>query len=389
MIDFVSVEDGNVPLIEQMSGPVIRIVSLTVTEGGYFIDPTSKKFDPTHPDIIHDVANPNNPRTAIGAMVAALRYRRDNGIGPFTGQSCDNLQGNGDILRQTVVSLARLTDPYLASWIDTNCTFPNAMVDCIVPATGPNELALVQKIGIDDAAQVTHENFRQWVIEDKFCAGRPNWDEVGATFTDEILSYETMKIRILNGGHQIVSNVGELLSEEFISDCMSNSLIRGFFRKVAMIEIVPQIAPVHGMTPEDYVDLIDRRFSNPEIIDTVRRVAFDGSSRHTGFLLPTLREQLDVGNSIRGLALVEAIWARMCEGSREDGTVIEANDPNWDGLNATAKTAKDDPVVWLKQSKLYGDLAANTEFSESLTKWLEMIWSEGLGSTLHLYLGDK
>ncbi len=156
-----------------------------------------------------------------------------------------------------------------------------------------------------------------------------------------------------------------------------------------MTEIVPQIAPVHGMTPEDYVDLIDRRFSNPEIIDTVRRVAFDGSSRHTGFLLPTLREQLDVGNSIRGLALVEAIWARMCEGSREDGTVIEANDPNWDGLNATAKTAKDDPVVWLKQSKLYGDLAANTEFSENFTKWLEMIRFEGLGSTLHLYLGDK
>ncbi len=188
MIDFVLVEDGNVPLIEQMSGPAIRIVSLTVTEGGYFIDPTSKKFDPTHPDIIHDVANPNNPRTAFGAMVAALRYRRDNGIGPFTGQSCDNLQGNGDILCQTVVSLARLTDQDLASWSDTNCTFPNAMVDCIVPATGPNELALVQKIGIDDVAPVTYENFRQWVIEDKFCAGRPNWDEVGATFTVKYIS---------------------------------------------------------------------------------------------------------------------------------------------------------------------------------------------------------
>ena len=148
--------------------------------------------------MLDQFANPDNPRTAFGAMIAALKKRRDNGTGPFTGQSCDNLQGNGTILRQTVVSLAKLSDPDLADWIDCSCSFPNSMVDCIVPATGPKELDIVRSFGIEDAAPVTHENYRQWVIEDDFCAGRPDWDKAGATFTDDVHAFEAMKIRILN-----------------------------------------------------------------------------------------------------------------------------------------------------------------------------------------------
>ncbi len=189
MIDYVPVEAGHGPLIAQMADPAIRIVALTVTEGGYYIDPVTGAFDPKHPDIQHDAENPDMPRTAFGAMIAALRRRRDAGHGPFTGQCCDNLQGNGAILRQTVVSLARLSDPELAEWIDANCSFPNSMVDCIVPATGPQEMKLVNDLGIDDRAPVTHEGYRQWVIEDDFCAGRPDWDKVGATFTDDVHSY--------------------------------------------------------------------------------------------------------------------------------------------------------------------------------------------------------
>ena len=158
MIGFVPVEDDNAALIAQMADPAIRIVALTVTEGGYYIDPVTKAFDANHPDIVYDAAHPDAPRSAFGAMIAALRLRRDAGTGPFTGQSCDNLQGNGAILRQTVVSLARLSDPDLADWIDVHCTFPDAMVDCIVPATGPKELELVRSFGIQDAAPVTHEN---------------------------------------------------------------------------------------------------------------------------------------------------------------------------------------------------------------------------------------
>ena len=131
-----------------------------------------------------------------------------------------------------MVSLARLTDQELAGWIDQNCSFPNSMVDCIVPATGPKELALAKQLGVDDAVPVTHENFRQWVIEDKFCAGRPDWNKAGAIFSDDVHAYETMKIRILNGGHQIVANAGEILSMETISDCMAHPLIGALFRKV-------------------------------------------------------------------------------------------------------------------------------------------------------------
>ncbi|SEW32085.1 mannitol 2-dehydrogenase [Cognatiyoonia koreensis] len=386
MIGFVPVEDGNAALIAQMSDPAIRIVALTVTEGGYYIDPVSKAFDVDDPDMQHDAAHPERPRTAFGAMIAALRQRRDNGTGPFTGQSCDNLQGNGTILRQTVVSLARMSDPDLADWIDANCTFPDSMVDCIVPATGPKELELVKTFGIDDAAPVTHENYRQWVIEDAFCAGRPPWDKAGATFTDNVHAFESMKIRILNGGHQLISDAGEVLGVEFISGCMDHPLIGKFFRKVAAQEIAPHVDAVPGMTAVSYVDLIDRRFSNPEIIDTVRRVAFDGSSRQTGFILPTLRDALEAGGEISGLALGQAIWARMCEGTREDGSTIEPNDPIWSKLNAAAIAARTNPDAWLEQRDLYGDLAEHQHLKSSFGDWLRMIWSDGMEAALQKYL---
>jgi len=386
MIDFVPVAEGNGPLIDRMTDPAIRIVSLTVTEGGYYIDPATNRFDADHPDILHDAAHPDTPRTAFGAMIAALGRRRAAGTGPFTGQSCDNLQGNGAILRQTMVSLARLSDPDLAEWIDAHVTFPNSMVDCIVPATGPKELELVRTFGIDDDAPVTHENFRQWVIEDEFCAGRPDWDKAGATFSDDVHAFEAMKIRILNGGHQIVSNPGEILSVGSIAECMAHPLIGPFFRKVASEEIAPHVAPVPDMTPEAYVDLIDRRFSNPEIVDTVRRVAFDGSSRHTGFILPVIREALDAGTPIGGLSLTEALWARMCAGVREDGSVIEPNDPAWDGLTAAAKAAKDDPRAWLNQRDLYGDLGENARFAKTFSRWLHLIWSDGTEAALRAHL---
>ena len=386
MIDYVPVEEGNAALIRAMTDPAIRVVALTVTEGGYYIEPATKGFDAAHPDIRYDAANPDRPRTAFGAMVAALKHRRDRGIGPFTGQSCDNLQSNGAVLRRTVVSLARASDPDLAEWIDASCTFPNSMVDCIVPATGPRELALAHGFGIDDAAPVTHENFRQWVIEDDFCAGRPAWEHVGATFSDRVHDYEAMKIRMLNAGHQIIGHPGEILSVETISDCMAQPLIRALFHKVQRDEIMPHVKPVPDFTPEAYLDLITRRFSNPAIVDTPRRIAFDGSSRHPGFVLPILRDGLRTGAPVEGLALVEALWARMCEGTREDGSVIEPNDPFWDTLQAAAKAARDHPRMWLAQRQLYGDLVEAPRFARAFERWLDSIWSDGCEATLQAYV---
>ncbi len=388
MIDYVPITDGNAPLIKAMSDPQIRIVALTVTEGGYFLDPATGVPDLSHADLQQDVINPTRPTTAFGAITVAFAARRAAGLGPFTVQSCDNLQGNGHITRDLVVGLAKLQDPTLAEWIAENASFPNSMVDCIVPATGPDEIALAQSLGIDDAAPVTHENYRQWVIEDDFCAGRPDWEKVGATFTDKVEAYEAVKIRILNAGHQVLANAGELLSLETISDCMSDPDISAFFDKVQAEEMSPTVQPVPGMAVVDYVALVRSRFSNPRIRDTTRRVAFDGSSRHTGFLLPILSDALAARGSVEGLSLVEALWARMCAGTREDGSVIEANDPDWDRLHDLAKAAQADPSKWLEQPQIYGDLAENAQFCDAFTKWLTHLWADGTRATLQRYLAQ-
>ena len=384
MIDFLPVEEGNATLIETMASPAIRIVALTVTEGGYYRD-AEGHLDTEHPDIAHDAAFPATPRTVFGAMVEALRRRRESGAGPFTGQCCDNLQHNGDVLRQTVVGLARQSDPDLADWIDRTATFPNAMVDCIVPATGPSELAQVQALGVDDAAPVTHENFRQWVIEDQFCAGRPPWQNVGVTLTPDVHAYESMKIRMLNAGHQLLANAGEILGVPTIAACMADPDIAAFFRKVEQDAIAPYVAPVPGMTPMQYLALITARFANPKIHDTTRRVAFDGSSRHPGFVLPILKDALDARGRIEGLALTEALWARMCAGTREDGSTIEPNDPHWDVLHAAALDARRDPQAWLAQEQIYGPLAQGTAFSVAFARWLDLIWSQGTRAALQSY----
>lgn len=386
MIDFVPVAEGNAPLIERMASPDIRIVTLTVTEGGYFIEQTTGDLDTGHPDIVHDVKHTDRPRTVFGAMVGALKRRREAGVGPFTCLSCDNLQGNGEVLRRIVVSLARLSDADLADWIDATCTFPNTMVDCIVPATGPGERAIVRDLGIDDAAPVTHENYRQWVIEDRFCRGRPEWDRVGATFTDDVQAFERMKIRMLNGGHQVISNLGELLSVDTIAGTMEHPAIRAVFEKVERKEIMPHVAAVPGRTPADYLDLLVSRFSNPMIVDTTRRVAFDGSSRHPAFLLGSVRDGLRAGTPVEGLALVDAAWARMCFGTREDGSTIEPNDPFWPELQAAATAARDRPRAWLDMRQTYGALVESPRFSEAFERWLALIWREGTAAAMAAYL---
>lgn len=386
MIGYVPIEEGNGPLIEQMADPRIRIVGLTVTEGGYYLDPATKNFDPAHADIQHDTANPQSPRTAFGAMIEALRRRRDAGQGAFACQSSDNLPGNGVKLREVVLGLARLIDADLAGWIETNASFPNAMVDCIVPATGPKELELVRELGIDDAAPVTHENFRQWVIEDDFCAGRPAWERVGATVTNHVHDYEAMKLRMLNGGHQIIAAPAEVLGHGTIDTAMADAEILAMFRKVELEEIAPHVRSVPGMTPEAYVDLITGRFANPKIRDTVRRVAFDGSSRHTGAVLPAIRDAIAAGTPVAGLALSQALWARMCTAVREDGSTIEPNDPVWGALHAAALAAQADPVAWLAQSSIYGSLRDAAPFAEAFVYWMQRLRAVGTRDVLREYL---
>ncbi|WP_425082662.1 mannitol dehydrogenase family protein [Ruegeria arenilitoris] len=387
MIDYLPIEPGNAPLIQQMSDPAIRIVSLTITEGGYFLDANTGALDTTHQDIRRDAQNPDQPCTAFGAIVAALGQRRAHGLKPFTALSCDNLQGNGTILRNCIVELARLSDPDLADWIEQNGAFPNSMVDCIVPATTHQVISQCRALGIEDRAPVSHENFRQWVIEDDFCADRPALEKVGVTLTRNVHTYEAMKLRVLNGGHQLLANVGEILNVPTIADCMQDDDITAFFKKVQAEGILPHVAPVPGTPPADYLELVARRFANTAIHDTTRRVAFDGSSRHPGFLLPSLRDALASGSPVNGLALAEAFWCRMCAGLREDGSEIADNDPFWTELHDAALAAKANPLIWIAQSKFYGEIGREERFAKEFCQWLRTIWQRGSRAAIAQYLG--
>ena len=387
MIDFLPVEPDNAALIAAMSRPEIRIVSLTVTEGGYFINPATGAFDPTHPEIVADAADPH--RTAFGAIIAALKARRAAGVQPFTVMSCDNLPGNGHVTRDAVTGLARLSDPALSDWIAANVAFPNGMVDRITPATGPRERAMAAAFGLaDDPVPVTCEPFRQWVLEDNFPAGRPAFEKVGVTLTPHVHNFELMKIRILNGGHATIAYPGGLMDIEYVHEAMANPLIRGFLDRVETEEIIPYVPPVPDTNISDYYRLIVQRFSNPEIADTERRLCLDGSNRQPKFIIPSIRDALAAGGKVDGLALVSALWCRYCYGVTDSGTHILPNDPNWDYLQAQSRAAKEAPVVWLQMKPIYGDLNRDERFVTSFSRALAELWEKGTAAVLRDYVGQ-
>ena len=385
MIDYAPVEKNNLSLINAMSDSRIRIVSLTVTEGGYFLDGENGELDFINPDIVNDINNPNSPTTVFGAIVNALNIRKNNGYGPITCLSCDNLIKNGDKLKQAVIGIAKNINKDLSDWILENCTFPNSMVDCIVPSTGERELELVKKIGINDSVPVVHENFRQWVVEDKFCAGRPNWEDVGVQFSSKVHQYEEQKIRILNAGHQIIANAAELLSIDTIDKAMKHEGIYSFLKKVMKEEIIPHVNPLPDISPEQYFESILNRFLNPEIKDTTRRVAFDGSSRHSLFLVPSINDSIKNNMSLKGLALAQAMWAKMCQGVREDNSMIENNDPIWETLNTYAIDTKNNPLKWFDLKEVYGNLDHDQSFKELFIKWLKNLEELGVEKTIFKY----
>ena len=387
MVGFIEVEADNAALIAAMSDPAIRIVSLTVTEGGYSVDPATGRFDPAHPDIVADGANPARPATAFGAILAALKARKAAGVQPFTVMSCDNLPGNGHVTEAAVVGLARLSDAGFADWVKANVAFPNGMVDRITPATGPRERAMAAKFGLgDDPVPVTCEPFRQWVLEDNFPAGRPPLEAVGVTFTPHVHAFEAMKIRILNGGHAIIAYPGGLMGIEFVHEAMAEPLIAGFLNKVEREEIIPIVPPVPGTDLGDYYTLIRERFSNPEVADTERRLCLDGSNRQPKFIIPSIADNLARGVVPRGLILESALWCRYCAGVADDGSEIAPNDPNWDRLQAVAKAAASDPAKWLGMEDIYGAVGRDAAVVGCFAGFLTDLAKRGTQAVLADYI---
>ncbi|MGB3899785.1 MAG: mannitol dehydrogenase family protein [Mesorhizobium sp.] len=386
MVDFIMPGDG-AAIIARLADPAIKIVSLTITEGGYFIDPASGLFDPTHPAIVADAQNPGAPKTVFGIILAGLRRRRDDGIVPFTVMSCDNIPHNGRVTYDGVVGLARLIDEDLATWVSEHVAFPNAMVDRITPATTDRERAILAKeFGVEDNWPVFCEPFRQWVLEDRFTDGRPPLEKVGVQFVADVSPYELMKIRILNGGHAAIAYPAGLMDIHFVHEAMAEPLVRNFLDKVERDEIIPTVPPVPDTSLEDYYRLIERRFSNPKIGDTVRRLCLDGSNRQPKFIIPTIADRLKAGQGVAGLALESALWCRYCFGTTDSGAVIEPNDPNWDRMQATARAAKADPAAWLAMEDIYGDVGRSPVFAAAFAHALAALWANGARVTLTRYL---
>ena len=389
MIDFI-VPGDTASIVARLADPAIRIVSLTITEGGYFIDAATGKFNAAHPAIAADAKNPDSPTTVFGLILSGLRRRRGAGTKPFTVMSCDNIPHNGHVTSDALIGLARLSDPAFADWIEANVAFPNGMVDRITPATTDRERNLLkQDFGVEDNGPVFCEPFKQWVLADNFPAGRPALEKVGVQFVDDVSPFELMKIRILNGGHATIAYPAGLMDIYFVHEAMQEPLVRAFLGKLERDEIIPTVPPVPGTVLSEYYDLIERRFSNPKIGDTIRRLCLDGSNRQPKFIIPTIADRLKAGKSVDGLALESALWCRYCFGTTDSGAVIEANDPSWDRMQATSKAAKSDPGAWLAMDDIYGDVGRSPVFAKAFAHALSTLWAKGARETLTLYLAGK
>lgn len=386
MTDFLPpIEAG--PIVARLSDPATRIVSLTVTEGGYFINPATGAFDPEAPGMVADAANPDAPTTVFGMILAGLRARRAAGHAPFTVLSCDNVPHNGVVAMNAVAGLAEAQDAALAAWVRETVAFPNGMVDRIAPATGDRERRICrEEFGIEDAWPVFCEDFIQWVLEDRFAAGRPALEDVGVTFVEDVTPFETMKIRILNGGHAILAYAAGLLDIHFVHEAMEHPLVRGLLQKIEREEIVPILPPVPGVDLDEYFQLIERRCLNPKIGDTIRRLAFDGSNRQPKFIIPSIADRLGRGLPVEGLALESALWCRYCAGVTAAGKQIEPNDPAWERLQATALATRAEPGVWLGMSDIYGTTAEAPAFRDAFARHLRALWADGTEATLGRYL---
>ncbi len=376
--------DGAEAVLETLASPETRVVSLTITEGGYYLDPKSGAPVLDHPDIVHDLAHPSRPVGTFGYLLEALARRRDRGLDPFTVQSCDNVQGNGDVTRRLMLALAEKRDPGLRDWIEAKGAFPNSMVDRITPATTDADRAMVRDAhAIEDAWPVMTEPFRQWVIEDAFCAGRPAWERVGVQMTRDVRPYETIKLRLLNAGHSAIGYLGLLAGFGHIHEVMTDDLFRRFVIGFMDEEVTPVLKGVPGIDLAGYKRTLVDRFSNPEIRDQVARICMDGSSKLPKFILPTLREQLAAGGPTGRICLVIAAWCRAMAGVDDGGTAVRIGDPIAGLLTDRARAGGRDPSPFLGITEVFGsDLPRSTVFVDQVRRALASLADIGVRQTL-------
>jgi mannitol-1-phosphate/altronate dehydrogenase len=367
-------------LLRAADDPAIRIVSLTVTENGYCLNRATKKLDLEHDLIRRDLAEPANPRSAIGIIVEVCRRRRQAGLPGFTALSCDNIQHNGNVLRAAVLALAEHRAADLASWIGEHVSFPNTMVDRITPVTQePQVSGLRARYGIADNWPVFSEIFTQWVIEDRFIRNRPAWELVGAQFVDDVTPYEFMKLRLLNGSHLAVAGLGRLLGYTYIDEAMADPLLRAYMAALMDRETGPTLAPVPGIDLVEYKQTLIERFSNEAIKDTVERVNTDAP---INVLVDPIRDRLKGGAPVDLLALALAAWLRRVRGEDEQGQPIEIRHPMAALLREKALEGRENPLPLLSLRQLFGELGDDPRLVRPLGTWLASLYNSGAQATL-------
>ncbi|SKC59412.1 mannitol dehydrogenase family protein [Krasilnikoviella flava] len=385
IVEFLLAPDDPEAVLERMASPEIRIVSLTVTEGGYNVNPVTGEFDAADPAVRADLEPGAAPATAttFGLVTEALRRRRDRGVPPFTVQSCDNIQGNGDVARRMFTAFARLKDPELAAWIEEHVPFPNSMVDRITPVTTDDDRAMVaERFGVDDAWPVVAEPFTQWVVEDRFAAGRPPYEEVGAQLVDDVEPYELMKLRLLNASHQALCYLGYLAGYRYAHEVCADETFVRFLRDYMAREGAPTLRPVPGVDLEGYQATLIERFANPHVRDTLARLCAESSDRIPKWLVPVIRANLAAGGEVHRSAAVVAAWARYDEAVDEQGEPIAIVDRLADRLKAAAARNRKDPLAFVRDEELFGDLATEPRFVEAYTAALDSLHTLGARATV-------
>ncbi len=383
IIEYLFAPDDPEAVIEKMAAASTRIVSLTITEGGYNVHDGTGEFDAANPDVLADLRPGAAPRTTFGLITEALRRARDRGLAPFTVMSCDNLQGNGELTRRVFTAFAELRDPQLGDWVGREVSFPNSMVDRITPVTTDADRAEVRdRFGIDDRWPVVCEPYTQWVLEDCFTAGRPPYEQVGVQVVDQVEPYELMKLRLLNGSHQAMCYFGYLCGYRLVHEAAQDPLFRAFLLGYMNEEATPTLAPVPGVDLDGYKHTLIERFSNPQVRDTIARLCAQSSDRIPKWLLPVVREQLAAGGEIRRSAAVVASWARYAEGTDEQGEPIEVVDRLAGRLTALARRQREDPDAFIANRDVFGDLAEDARFVAAYRSALASLHERGARATL-------
>lgn len=368
-------------LLHALCDPAVAIVTLTVTEKGYCHDPATGALDERHADIVHDLGAPDAPRSVPGFIVEALRRRKDAGVSSFTVLCCDNLPHNGRTVAAIVTRFAALRDKHLAHYIANEVAFPSTMVDRITPATTDEDRrAISESLGMEDAAPIVTEPFSQWVIEDRFPLGRPDWALAGAEFVTDVAPYENMKLRLLNGSHSTLAYLGYLAGYETVADTMRDANYRRLAEGV-MDDAAATLKMPAGADVAAYKRALMQRYANPALRHRTWQICMDGSQKLPQRLLGSIRDRLAAGPPIDRLVMGVAGWMRYVTGADEQGKPIDVRDPLSAKLRAiadeTGLRAERLAPALLQVREIFGDLADDPRFCDAVQKALARIIAKG------------